>query len=69
MMEKVKGGMFVSTLDIEILTGCSPSSARREHQRIRDVLGKEHGRISISEYAAYYKLKVEEVASFLHHNR
>lgn len=68
-MDRVKGGMFVSTLDIQILTGCAPSTARREHQAVRVALGKKNGRISISEYAKYYGLKVEEVAIFLHHNR
>lgn len=65
----MKGGMFISILDIQILTGFSERTAQREHKRIREKLKKDNGRISIKDYADFYQIEEEEILKHLRDNR
>ncbi|NOQ75632.1 MAG: hypothetical protein GQ574_26730 [Crocinitomix sp.] len=68
--KKFKGGMFITTRDIQIITGTvNDRVARREHLNIRDALGKKHGRITIKEYCDYWEIDLAETLEFLSNNR
>lgn len=64
-MERLKGGIFITPKDIEIITGRSPKRARIEHQSIRDALGKKGKWLTVSEYCQYYELNLEEIISYI----
>jgi type IV secretory pathway VirB4 component len=69
VMEQLKGGILISPKDIQIITGLSNNRASREHQAIRDALGKTCKRLTIKEYCDYNQLNLEEVITYLNANR
>ena len=66
---KIRGGMLISTRDIELITGCSTITAQREHLLVRDVLDRTSKRLTIREYCNYWELDYEETVRFLNENR
>ncbi len=67
---KLKGGILITVKDIMLITGkCHERSAQREHQTIRDSLGKSGSRLTIQEYCDYWDLDYLEIAKFLNDNR
>ena len=64
-MERLKGGIFITPKDIEIITGLSPKNAQREHQLVRDSLRKTCKRLTVKEYCDYSQLNIEEVIEYI----
>lgn len=64
-MERLKGGIFITPKDIEIISGLSSKHAQKEHQSIRDALGKTCKKLTVKEYCDYYQLKLEEVIEYI----
>lgn len=68
--QKLHGGMFITATDVQLITGTScMNTARREHRRIRDSLGKCKGRLSIKAYCDYWEIDLQETLDFLRNNR
>jgi hypothetical protein len=68
--KKLKGGMLITARDIQIITGTENSRvARREHQTVRDTLGKKGTRLSLKEYCDYWELDLNETIDFLIEHR
>lgn len=63
---KTKNRLIVTTSDIEIIMGCTPRSARRYLQRLREDLGKkpEHF-ITFKELAHKMGVQEEEIYNHL----
>lgn len=64
-MEELKGGIFISPKEIQMLTGYSIQVARREHLAIRDSMGRKSKRLTVKEYCDYFELDFQEVVSYL----
>ena len=64
-MEKLKGGIFITPKDIQILNNCSLRNAQREHLIIRAELNVSLHKLTVEEYCAYWKLNYEIVISYL----
>ena len=68
--EKLKGGIFITSYDIMIITGVDNlNSAQREHRQVRDTLGKKSKRLSIKDYCDYWELDYDDIVNFLIKNR
>lgn len=63
-MESLKGGLLITAKDIEIITGHNISYATKEHQAVRDALGKKTKKLTVKEYCDYCELDYQEV---IHH--
>lgn len=66
-MEQIKGSIYLTPKDIQLIVGCAINAARKEHASIRDALGK--ARITVKDYCEYWKTSVEEVVACLNKNR
>ncbi len=64
-MERLKGGIFITPKEIQQLSGISHNRAQREHQSIREALGRTTGRLTVREYCDYHKLNVDEVIDYI----
>jgi len=64
-MEKLKGGIFITPKEIELVTGLSINRARMEHLAIRDALGKTGKRLTVKEFCEYNLLDLNEVISYI----
>lgn len=54
--------IFITTADIQQLTGKSYKSAQRELRALRDALNKEkHLKITFQEYAAYNDIAIDDI--------
>lgn len=55
----------MSVKDIMVISGCSKSTAKREHRTVRDALGILHPKLTVKQYADYwgidYDLVVEQI--------
>lgn len=65
----MKGGMFVSILDIQLIMDCSERTAQRHSRDIKRHYKKSRGRISIREFADYFEISEDEVIEYLKRNR
>ena len=52
-MEGLKGSVFITAKEIQVLTGCSTRHSFREHQAIRDALGIKSKRLLLHKYIEY----------------
>ena len=67
---RIKGGILLTARDIQLITGIeNVRSAQREHQTIRDSIGKKSKRLTIQEYCDYWEFDLEEIVNFLNTNR
>ena len=64
-MEELKGGLLITTKEIQAITGFTFKVAQREHKTVRDALGKKSKRLSVKEYCEYFELDYQEIVSFL----
>jgi hypothetical protein len=64
-MEHLKGGIFITPKDIEIITGLSNNRALRQHQSVRDALGKTGKKLTVKEYCDYNQLNYEEIIQYI----
>ncbi len=60
-MERLKGSIFISAKDIQIISECSITTARREHRAIRDALGIKHPRLTVKQFCEYWKINYDMV--------
>lgn len=65
----MKGGMFVSILDIQLMENCSERTAQRIHSKIKKQFDKKSSKVSIREYASFREISEEEVTEYLRYNR
>lgn len=54
--EKLKGGIYLTAKDIQVLNNCTIQQARKEHITIRDILEVEPKKLTVFAYCKYYKL-------------
>ena len=60
-MERLKGSIFITAKEIQIITECSARAANGEHKAIRDALGIEHRRLTVKQYCDYWKIDYDMV--------
>lgn len=60
-MEKLKGGIFITPKDIQVLNDCILNTAKKEHLMIRDALGIEHKKLTVKQYADYWGISFDLV--------
>lgn len=60
-MERLKGSIFITAKDIQIITECSLRAAKTEHKTIRDVLGVLHKRLTVKQYCDYWGIDYDMV--------
>ena len=65
----MKGGMFISNKDIQLIENCSERTAQRIRNKIKRHFNKEGSKITIQEYAEFNEISKEEVTEFLLDNR
>ncbi|WP_343636308.1 hypothetical protein [Fluviicola sp.] len=63
--QQLKGGIFITPKEIELITGLSINRARLEHQAIRDALGKPGNRLTVREFCEYNLLDFDEVVAYI----
>jgi hypothetical protein len=63
--EQLKGGIYITAKDIQILNNCSSISAHTEHRTVRDILGIAKKKLTVFAYCEYYKLDYQLVISYL----
>lgn len=63
--EKLKGGIYITPKDIQVLNDCTIQQARIEHRTVRDILGVEKKKLSVLAYCNYYKLNYDLVVSYI----
>jgi len=66
-MEQLKGSIYLTPKDIQIIVGVGINAARKEHMAIRTALSK--ARITVMDYCSYWKTSIEEVINCLNKNR
>ena len=66
-MENLKGSVYVTPKDIQLIVGCHITTARIELANLRNVLGKE--RITVAEYCEYWKTNIQDVLDCLNKYR
>lgn len=59
--EKLKGSMFITTKDIQIINDYERKKAERELRTIADILQKDRNKISVKAYCDYWDLDYQEV--------
>ena len=64
-MEKLKGGIFITPKDIQILNNCSLRNAQREHLIVRKELDVSLHKLTVEAYCTYWKLNYEIVIGYL----
>ena len=66
MEEDIKGGLFISTKEIQLITGSTCiRTAQKEHKKIRKKLGIKSGRLTIRQYCDFWQLSYQDAISFL----
>lgn len=63
--ERLKGGIYISPKDIQLLSNCTIDKARKEHALVRDVLDIEAGHLTVKAYCDYYKLDYQVVVEYI----
>ncbi|MBD3637191.1 MAG: hypothetical protein HUJ25_07570 [Crocinitomicaceae bacterium] len=62
---RLKGGIYITPKDIQVLSNCTIQQARLEHQTIRDILEVERTKLTVKAYCEYFKLDYDLVVSYL----
>lgn len=52
-MEGLKGSVFITAKEIQILTNCTRAHSFKEHQAIRDAFGIKSKRLLLHKYIEY----------------
>jgi len=66
MEQHIKGGIYISTKEIQLLSGSTCiRTAQREHKRIRKKLGVKSGRLTIRQYCEYYEIRYQDILNYL----
>ena len=60
-MERLKGSIFISPKDIQIITEKGLRRAQQEHRAIRDALGIKHKRLTVRQYCDYWHIDYDMV--------
>ncbi|MBD3638150.1 MAG: hypothetical protein HUJ25_12430 [Crocinitomicaceae bacterium] len=63
--ERLKGSLYISTKDIQVLNGCSLRHAQRELKALTDILQIRRDRITVKAYCEYWGLDYDEVISHI----
>lgn len=63
--QQLKGGIFITPKEIELITGLSRNRAYLEHLAIRDALGKTGKRLTVREFCKYNLLDYDEVVAYI----
>lgn len=63
--ERLKGGIYITPKDIQVLNNCTIQQARIEHRTVRDILGIDKKKLTVLAYCDYYKLDYELVISYI----
>ncbi len=66
-MENLKGSVYITPKDIQLIVGCHITTARIELATLRNVLAKE--RITVAEYCKYWKTDINDVLDCLNKYR
>ena len=64
-MERLKGGIYITPKDIQVLSNCHIDTARKDHAIIREILEVEPDRLTVKAYCDYYKLDYQYVVEYL----
>ncbi len=64
-MENLKGGIFITPKDIQILTNGHIVRARIDHLAVRDALGKTSKKLTVREYCDYHQLDYDTVVAHI----
>ncbi|MGV6861014.1 MAG: hypothetical protein ACWA41_04535 [Putridiphycobacter sp.] len=64
-MERLKGGIFITPKDIQILNNCSIRTAEKEHLAIRDILQIKSKKLTVKAYCKYWNLDYNTVVEYL----
>ncbi|MBI3136056.1 MAG: hypothetical protein HYZ14_15370 [Bacteroidetes bacterium] len=67
--ELLKGGIYMTTKDIELINGCSLRHAQREHRMVRDILRVRPNKLTVKAYCEYMELNYQEIIKYLNHYR
>lgn len=63
--EKLKGGIYITPKDIQVLSNCSIRTARQEHLNTRKALKIPSKKLTIKAYCDYWKLDYNTVISYI----
>lgn len=63
--EPLKGGIYITAKDIQILNNCSYDRAKKEHRTVRDILDIDKKKLTVLDYCDYYKLDYQLVISYI----
>ena len=63
--EQLKGGIFITPKDIQILNNCSLKQAKRDHLALRDILNIKHQKLTLRAYCDYYDVDYNTAVSYL----
>ena len=63
--ETLKGGIYITPKDIQILNDCNIQHARIQHKAVRDILDVKPKKLTVFAYCEYYKLNYDVVVSYL----
>ena len=66
---KLKGGIYITPKDIQILSNCTIDKARKEHACVRDILEVDTAHLTVKAYCEYYKLDYQLVVEYLNDYR
>ena len=64
-MERLKGGIYITPKDIQLLNNCHIDTARKEHATVRDILEVEADKLTVKAYCDYFKLDYQMVVEYL----
>lgn len=64
-MEQLKGSIFITPKDIQIINDCSIRSAQEDHRAVRDSLKITNGKLSVKQYCDYYGLDYDLIVFHL----
>lgn len=67
--ERLKGGIYITPKDIQILSNCTIDKARQEHALVRDVLEIESSKLTVKAYCDYFQLDYEMVVAYINQYR
>ena len=62
---KVKGGVYITPKDIQVLSNCSIDKARKEHLLVRDSLDVEAGKLTVKAYCEYFNLDLKTIVDYI----
>ena len=64
-MERLKGGIYITPKDIQLLNNCRIEKARKEHATVRDILEVEQDKLTVRAYCEYFRLDYQTIVEYL----